>query len=192
MLYRSHSQPLHREWVLSHYLNTLQTSSKTWGWRRWSSPLVWLLCRAVYGKHIRCTGYFGDFIMLVIKNIQHEQNRHNWAVFVWKDFLAGNLAVHWIINPSQQHFTTESWHNLWQRTTNGNHVRGLLCFWWCLPCNGPQNQCVLSYKWYIILWCLIHCLVLGPLQIISMWGFHWGFQGAGWSVVKSHCQQWEL
>lgn len=65
--------------------------------------------------------------MLVIKNIHHRQNPHNWAVFIWKDFLAENLAVYWIINPSQQHFTMESWYNLEQRSTDGNHVRRLLC-----------------------------------------------------------------
>lgn len=46
-------------------------------------------------------------------------------------------------------------------------MRRLLCFWCCLPCNHPCNRCVLSYKWYIILWCLIHCLVLGPCRLFA-------------------------
>lgn len=40
-------------------------------------------------------------------------------------------------------------------------MRRLLCFWCCLPCNGPHNWCVLPHKWYIILWCLIRCLFWG-------------------------------
>lgn len=38
------------------------------------------------------------------QNIQHEQNTHSWTVLLWKDFLAGNLAVTCVINLSWQHF----------------------------------------------------------------------------------------
>lgn len=74
--------------------------------REMMTPSVWLLCRAAYGKRIRCTGWhcLVDFIMSVIKNTQHEQNTHHWTVFIWKDFLSENLAVHRIINLVQQHF----------------------------------------------------------------------------------------